>query len=359
MSKPRAKRRLSDISFEHEGAAVALVSSEIGGPANGRDVALIMKSTSKFSEDFIEKAQKVRVTLELPEFLRKFFDLWSDEADLLAQMMGYVPEDPEYKYEAEHQEYIESKLESFEILKSAYESESIAEVLSNLNEDSYMTMLRDQEVLEKAFAKVDSAKEEIAKAALASEQPVVAETQKSKARIVQTEEENHKATVTDVEKSSDEASQAKTAGKAETQTEVKQMTDKSVKVEKTKTAEMVEKSQYALIEKANLEMKEEIAKSTAIIAEFQKERKEAIDKSRVSALVEVLESDEKAQELFKAVGELESEGFEAVVSVLKSLKVAVEADPIFKETGITGANEDQADAKTALRKSLEAKYNTK
>lgn len=347
MSKPLAKRRLRDISFEHEGAALALVSKDQGGPANGRDVALVMKATSNFSEDFLEKAQKVRVTMELPDFLTKFFDLWCEDAEILARMMGYEPVEKEVT--ADYQDYIQEKVDSFEILKSAYESESLAQILCNLDEGSYMTMLRDQEILEKAFDKVDSVKGEQS----SLEQPVATET--TKARIVV---ESGEATKTEeVEKASEIESQAKTAVQADTQTEGKEMTGKSVKVEKTETVEMIDKSQFELINKANEELKAELAKSAALVAEFQKERKEAIDKARKSVLGEAVEDQEKVEQLFKAVGELEDEAFTTVVEVMKSLRIEDESNEMFQEKGTTGESDEGA--VSALRKSLEQKYNQK
>ena len=50
-----AKRRLTDISFEHEGAHVALVSIHQGGPANGV-TTLITKATNNIGSEELEKA---------------------------------------------------------------------------------------------------------------------------------------------------------------------------------------------------------------------------------------------------------------------------------------------------------------
>ena len=36
-TKQKAKRALKDITFEHDGAHIALVSKEQGGPAHGHD----------------------------------------------------------------------------------------------------------------------------------------------------------------------------------------------------------------------------------------------------------------------------------------------------------------------------------
>ena len=50
-AKPvKAKRKLSELTFEHENAHVALVSKEQGHGANGHHYALVMKS-SGFSQE--------------------------------------------------------------------------------------------------------------------------------------------------------------------------------------------------------------------------------------------------------------------------------------------------------------------
>lgn len=338
MSAPiKASRRLSGFNFEQDGAAVALVSKDQGGPANGRKAALIMKATSNFSEEFLEKAQKVQVTMELPDFLQKFFDMWYEDAQILSRMMGYVPEENDAIEVDSYEDYIERKLESFEILKSAYESESIAEVLSNLDEEKYMMLLRDQEMIEKAFKNMDSVKEEVEKSK-SSEQPVVADTPKAKGKVIKAKEDN----------------QTKTAVKAETKTEVNKMVDKSVQVEKTETVDMIEKSEYEIVNKALADKEELLTKAMAQLATYEVERKELLCKARKDALKDVLGSEDKVEELFKAVGELDVEKFDSVLAIVKSLKLASEEDDLFKETGSKSA--DEVVTKSALRAGLEAKY---
>lgn len=57
MTELKAKRRLTDISFDHEGAHVALVGKFQGGPANGVDTLLFKSaSTEEISEEELEKA---------------------------------------------------------------------------------------------------------------------------------------------------------------------------------------------------------------------------------------------------------------------------------------------------------------
>ena len=76
-----AKRRLTDIKFEHAGAHVALVGTHQGGPANG--VTTLVYKSLNIPEELIEKAGQVVVTLEFEDFLRKFFGMYWEDAEVL------------------------------------------------------------------------------------------------------------------------------------------------------------------------------------------------------------------------------------------------------------------------------------
>ena len=54
----KAKRKLTDITFEHEGAHLALVHKMQGGSANGYKT-LVMKSVDNRSPEFIQKASQI------------------------------------------------------------------------------------------------------------------------------------------------------------------------------------------------------------------------------------------------------------------------------------------------------------
>ena len=100
-NKTKAKRKLTDITFEHEGAHLALVHKMQGGAANGYST-LVMKSLDNRSPEFIQEASQIRVTLSLPDFLEKFFHVWGDDAEVLAAMFGYVEsEDDSNEYDQE------------------------------------------------------------------------------------------------------------------------------------------------------------------------------------------------------------------------------------------------------------------
>lgn len=322
----KAKRKLSDISFEHDGAHVALVSKDQGGPANGHNYALVMKSTVKFSEEFINKAQLVRVTMELPDFLEKFFYLYDNDAEVLAALFGYKESEEsesgtynddyfwewyrekmgEAYYEStpteeDKKEFIASRLEGIELLKSMNDSESISEFISELNEDEYLTILRDQEKVEKALTN-----KKLMVKALSNKPSFESENISSKEIVMENEIEIVKAEL-----------------------------------------------QKALDEK-NLALE----KALATVAQFEAERKEAVAKSRKEAIVKAVKDESKAEILFKSLGQLESqEDFDAIVKVLGELNTQVDQSELFKETGASGDGESVV-TESPVAKALKAQLKT-
>jgi len=331
----KAKRKLSNIDFSKQGAHIALVSTEQGGPASGHDYALVMKSVN-FSEDFIQKASEIKVTLEITEFLRRFFNIYSEEAEVLARALGFTTamqdraaaEAADDAMESEdepstYEDYIQSKMEAFEVMKALYESDSIPEVLSKLDEDEYLAMLKDQERLEKAFKKITKDQKNSAKTTI----------------VVKAEEGSTEA-IAKAEQSDD-----KTEAKVEPSETINKGTSmtKEVQVaEIEKTVEVVEKSQLDAIQKAFNEQKEELQKALELVTKFETERKEAIRKARLEQVKTAVKDQDKADVLFKALGLVEDEAdFQAVVKTLADMQAVIEKSDLFVEKGV----QVEADAK--------------
>ena len=302
-----AKRRLTNIDFSQEGSHLALVHKDQGGSANGYST-LVMKATGKYSDEFLQKAAQVQVTLSFEEFLQRFFYMWEEDAKVLATMLGLQSETLEDELNEERMEFeedqkkIAEKLKNFTILKNAYESDNLVDFLASLSEEDYLSVLQDQEMIEKALQNVgeqspngggDSPINEAVK-----EQPIT----KKATKAVHTQEEDSMS------------------GKA---------------------PEMIEKSQYEEVLKQQQETQELLQKALASVAEFEKKEKEAVAKARKADLLAAVEVEEVAETLFKAVGELEAEQFEAVVEVVKNLNAKVEKQGFFEEQG--SAAEGQQD----------------
>jgi hypothetical protein len=408
-TKRKPKRKLSDISFEHEGAHIALTSKTLNnGPANGADYALIMKGN--MSQEYIEKVQQIRVTMELPEFLRRFFSLYGDDVEILARMMGY--EKPEGSDQVEpmesYEDYIQSKLQAYEIMKSVHASENFVESLAALDETEYLALLEDQELLEKSILEISKAYkpktgdmvewnssggkakgkvEHVMRQGTlgvpgtefsitaSSEDPAVliriykdgeptetlvghrSSTLKkiTKSREKQTDysaneiaDESVNSTNASVEKS------VEPSGSEEKQMEKSNMTQE---VEKdAPTVEMVEKAAMENIQKAFDEQKVALEKALETIAQFEAEKKAVIAKAKTEKIQAVVKDEGKTQILAKAALSLESEDdFTAFVATLEAMQKTVESSEMFVEKGASVEDETQVPAESAVAKVLKAK----
>jgi flagellar biosynthesis regulator FlaF len=325
----KTKRKLTNIDFSSETSHIALVSPEIGGPANGADYALVLKA-NKFSKEAIEKMQQVQVTMELPDFLRKFFGVYYEDAEVLARLLGYVEPEDDTTVEPDdwYENYIQSKVDSFTILKSLNESKNITDVLSVLDEKQYLAILNDQVLIEKALAKKES--ELVAKAS-----------------------ESDNSTHASVEKSVEVSTSEKTKSKE------KHMT-KPVTTEAT--VEMVEKSVLVDLQKSLEDKSVELQKALDSIAVFQKEKQEQITKSKTAQFTAVVKDEKLVAPIVKAALALESdEDFTAFLGAITSMQVAVEKSKetleksdLFQEKGAS-VSEDEKPQESALARVLKAK----
>lgn len=315
MTRPvKAKRKLSDISFEHEGAHVALVSKEQGGGANGHNYALVMKSN--FSKEFVEKMQQVQVTMELPEFLRKFFSVYYEDAEVLARMMGYVKpeeeEDDSDSYEDYYEKRIQERLASFTVLKSMEKVDDVTTILATLDEDAYLALLKDQEAVEKALMNSEAEKK------TASEEGATEAVAKAKETV----------------------NKAEDAPSGET----KQKLGKS----------MDEENQVVELQKALADQKALLTKALEQVAAFEAEKKEAIVKAKTAKIETIVKDKAQSAALVKAAVALESEeDFNAFVTSVEALVASVEKSALFDEKGASVVTEEK-EVESAVAKAVKA-----
>ena len=313
-TKPKAKRKLKEISFDGESAHIALVSKEQGGPANGADYSLILKNTEGRSQEFIEKASKIQVTMDIVEFIERFFSVWGSDALVLASLMGYEKEESEDDA-WDYDEWVQERVNSFQILKGLNEADNKVSALSKLTEQDYLSVLADQAVIEKALT-------ELAKGST----PKV------------------DTSTTNVEKQV-EASASRKKNKEKNMTQA--------------TPEMVEKSALTAIEKAMQETQVELQKALEQVKQYEAEKKQAIVKSKTEAVTAVVKDEKQAAVIAKAALALESdEDFTAFVEVVKALQAQVEASDAFKEIGASGSAEEKKQ-ESSLTQAIKAKYAAK
>lgn len=319
--KKTAKRKIVSLDFSGDNHAVSLVGPLTGGAANGYET-LITKSTR--SEEFIKKASEVTVTLEITEFLRKFFYMYYEDAEVLARSLGYTTAmmddeaedaaekaleaqmettpDPEDDYAA----YIANRVSSFQIMKSLEGKDSVDSELSNLSDDEFLGLLKDQEMLE-SFVTKTKAKKPV--------EPVVKETQ-----VIQ---------------------------ESVTEPIVEQKVDES-EIEKSLKNTQVE------LEKATIELQKALDKISA----FERKEKEQIEKSRFEEISKAVLVESAAKAIFEAVKESNEEVFKGVVSALTELTKAVESSDLFNETGTT-VEETNNSSQDKVELIIKQKYQSK
>lgn len=312
MATRKPKRKLTDISFEKEGAHVALVSKDQGGAANGHSYSLVLKANN-FSQEYIEKMQQVRVTMDLPDFLERFFHLYGSDAQVLARMMGYVPEEKEEE-EWSYEKYIEERLEQFEVLKSLNSADDLNLELAKLDQETYLGVLKAQELLEPILEKAkEGSTEAVAKA-----------------------------------KVSDEETKAKVEPSGEITKQGKSM-DEDVKVE------TVEKSALDAVQKTLDDTLSELTKAREQLAVIEAEKKAAIVKSKTGKITEIVKDEKQAAVIVKAALALESdEDFSSFVTVVKDLVTKFEQSELFKETGASGSDAQDKVVESPVAKAVKA-----
>lgn len=120
---------------------IALTHKDQGFSANNRYISLLAKSDvdpNTLTVEMMKSLEQVQLRVSMQEFLRRFFDMWHDDAELLTKVLGFQTES-EYNMEEKadqmddwdkdwnerHQKYINEKVESFELIKSAKEGKEL------------------------------------------------------------------------------------------------------------------------------------------------------------------------------------------------------------------------------------------
>lgn len=311
-----AKRRLTDISFESDNAHIALVTKQQSGPANGHDYTLLMKSRS---DDFVKKASQVTVSMDIVEYLQRFFNMWTTDAEFLARSLGYTTpgmdkavleiqeemlednEPPKLEWDMEpgdsdFEKFINYKLQSISVMKKLNNADDIEKEILTLSEDEMLSLLKDQEVVEKALF-------------------------------------------------------------SNKETEINKQSKKEDKNMNTRV-EMVEKALFVDLEKSLVKVKKELEdkqvelqKALDVIKQFEDEKKEAIRKARFSELVKAVEDEAKASVIFEGCKDASDEVFSSLVKTLSELN---KNSSLFNETGAS-SDESEVVQESLVTKAVKAR----
>lgn len=327
VERPTAKKKLKNLDFTSEVAHIALVSDLQGGPANGAGYALVMKTADK---ELIQKMQQVQVTFELPDFLRTVFNMYYEDAEVLAKVLGYV--EPEKENSDNYwTDYVDNKVNSIRIMKQLHKAEKFDIELAKTTPADYLAVLQDQQMLEKAF-KESSISTEVQKALLAGQA-----------------KEGLTEAVTKVKES------GKSKVKPSNVKMEKSMTNEVVDAPVVPQVEMVEKSVLSSIEKALEDNKVELQKALDELNAFKEEKKQAVIKSKTKQVVDIVKDEKVNSILVKAALSLESEDdFSAFIAAINAMQDAVVNAPMFVEQGVN--TQKQEVQKSAIDALIDKKY---
>lgn len=310
MTKRKAKTVLKNLDFSQKDCAIALVGPSVGGPANNQPILMI--KSAQFSPEHVEKASKVRVTMEFEEFLTRFFHLYYEDAKVLAAVLGMESEETEEDYsEGWYDRYIDSKVQAIEIIKS-FKEKNIAEVVSGLTEEQHLQLLKSQAALEPLIKQAESDK----------------------------------------------------AAKAESDTSTNASVEKSVepsgsntKTEKEITVEMVEKSVFTALQKSFDDQAVLLKKATDELDALKEAAKAAIVKAKTEKVKAVVKDEAEQATVLKAALAIESdEDFDAFLAFLTKSQNKVEKSALFKEEGASMDTSTEVVQEDALTKLLKAQY---
>lgn len=114
---------------------IALCHKLQGYGANNRPVSLLMKSDlspDQLTKDVIKALRQVTLEISFEEYLRRFFNMWSDDAETLAFILGFKTEWEEYIEQCggdqenldNYRQFMEERLSYITLLKSANEGKT-------------------------------------------------------------------------------------------------------------------------------------------------------------------------------------------------------------------------------------------
>lgn len=305
----KAKRIIKGFDFTGKDAHVALVDEA----ANGQTV-LVMKSLTASEEEVTKALSKdVSVKMTIMEFLTRYLNLWWDDAEIVAGLMGYSAEDIDEGTEASDinswVDYLNNKLSNIEINKSA-EPQKFEQLIEKFDSFKSKYLVKD------STSSVDGS----VKTTLEGEDVV-------------TKAEDGKPTNEEV-----------------------QMTQEEIQEMISKAAGDLAKEQVAEIEKAYEAKAEATNKELQILKAAHETRTAQEYLTKASEYAQFLGEDADKEAIAKALRTVEGiEDAAPLLQVLKALKDVAAKDDLLEEVGKSATKEQPSDIDSqviAIAKSL-------
>lgn len=274
---------ITDLTFDAENAHIAQCHTLQNGAANGWHQSLILKAED-VDQELIKALEQVQVKMSFEEFLDKFMNVYGMSAEMLAKMMGFETEREYNERLAEENdgpmyetfdEYMDSKLEKIEILRSAQDG-------VELTTEQKVDFLHVQKAFEDAVSEAGGWEEfEKAFSSAANGEEESGATENSDSDVTKTSGEGD-SDITDTQDDEE-------LNKGSDSEEGDSITEEETQIEVNKVTKEVEKSAAELdLEKAQARI-EELEKAAA--------KAEAAEKAleKAAGRIEALEKAEEAR----------------------------------------------------------------
>ena len=365
MTKPT--HYLEDVTFDFEkdntskcGAHIAYTLTQNGGAASGMNESYLLKAEdTEVTEELFKALEQVQVSMSFEDFLTKYMNMYSSDAEMLAMMMGFETEREYYDkmYEGDdcYKDYLEDKVGMFDIMRSKSEDPAL-----DINLEDQMKILQVRKSFEDALVEKGEELGEVIDKAEAVEAEDVVEKQNTRGRRAKTNRRTSRASEDEDDEDEDKSSLVRKT-KTTKRENMKKELDALLKSTEGEAliADLV-KAQTADLVKSN----EALIKS---IAKFEAQETERLEKGAGELFKSLSFLKQEDQEAFvKGVVENHDCGF--VSTLIKHLESAQDEIETIKKEALGAVGEDTivqdevtkaGEKPSDLKKHLAAKYANK
>jgi multidrug efflux pump subunit AcrB len=280
ISKQKAKRKLFNFDFDTHGAHVALVSKDQGNAANGYKLIATKATNTGIQPTDVVKVQKaleqITVTMSMEEFLRKWFGMWYDDAELLTKLLGYETEYEAYQREEaakmqdgmevwSHSKWLEERISQFTIMKSLSENPN-----QTISDEDFIAITTLQSQIEKSLQQQNE------------EDPLKIQVEKARYEQLEQVEQAHEAAVAEATQLKVEKS-ALEVEVAELRTQVQKAKEEQEAVEfaafEASLKDLVSAEELTAVAKSLFVMKATSPEAADVVIKSLQSKKELVEKS--------------------------------------------------------------------------------
>jgi hypothetical protein len=305
---------------------VALCSVLQGFSANNRAISIIEKTKEiEQTEEILKQLYQVSVDLSMEEFLRRFFNMYWDDAELLCKLLGFETEfeadmaedamkpeemDSEDEWQQKHIAYLDEKLSAISLLNKAKDVEEY----SKFDIADKFEIFAVQKAFEEGVKEfgIEFTEEE-------------SETISKSEKVVEVEEKN---SVNESEENTSEVVKSKSSDNVNTNNKEEEILDIQEILKSSEAQDLLKamlQEQLAPVQEELNKTKADLEAVTAEKADLEK-AKEANEKAQFEQVIKgfsFIGSDEEVAEAVEAL--FKSEARDVVVKIFEKASVALAA----------------------------------